>query len=258
MKTMGVVRIGKKAGRGTKKEDILKQGLNPSFIDFINYDATSASMQKFYGRHIKLDFSPMYLGPVKTKDGTALIFENFWQYIKVYEELGHIDKDNVSDKFEKFRNKGFSLTKGNRRPPEIKTKEYKKDNEGNYIIKNGQRCVKYLIPQFTFFEGKKYTYIQARKIYVKKYAKLVSQTQSFKILKERVEHGTNIQILDYDGPEDGDIEDDDYCIKQKSHVVSLKLLKDKANDATSPFGHGYVLAALLADYTVKDILNLFP
>jgi len=247
----GIVRVGTKSCRGTNKENIIKQGLNPHIPTFTNYDATSASTQKLEGKRIRDDFSPMLIGPIEG----ALIFENFWQYLKVYKELGHIDtKGNITKDFLNFKKKGFGLTKGKRHPPEIKTGEFLKDPKGNYIRDaQRKRRSKYLIPAFSYYKGNTYNYIDARKyIYAPGYASIVKNSKSFKELKKRVEKGENVQIMDFDGPPDGDIEVDN--VEMKSHVVTKELLKNKINDPKSPFGHGYVLAGLLAGIEPKDYI----
>ena len=66
------------------------------------------------------------------------------------------------------------------------------------------------------------------------YAGLVKTQPAFRELKQLVDKGGKYQILDLDGPTD-----------QPSHLVTVDLLKQKINDTTSPFGHGYVLAGLL-------------
>ena len=80
-------------------------------------------------------------------------------------------------------------------------------------------------------------YIESRKkIYAPIYAHLVQRTKSFKLLREMIKKGeANVQIFDYDVPNDG-----------KSHVVTLDLMIQRVNDPSVPFGHGNVIAALLA------------
>lgn len=234
------VRVGKKASRGMKKEDIISCGLNPIISNFLNIDATSASVSKLEGKLIKKDFSPMFLGP--TRDG-CLIFENWWQYNKVYPDIDHINsKQEITHNFFEFRKKGYSLTKGHRHPPEINSGDYMKNSKGEYIYVNGKRKTKYYTPIFSYDNGNRYTYIQARKkMYVPEYAYLVKKTNSFQILKKMVDNGKSVQILDYDGPEDTE-----EGSSLKSRIITRKLLKEKIEDPTAPFGHGYVLAGLLA------------
>lgn len=57
----------------------------------------------------------MYLGPVNEKDifgigdQLATVFENYWQYSKIFKELGHIDENgNISQAWYVFRSKGLT------------------------------------------------------------------------------------------------------------------------------------------------------
>jgi hypothetical protein len=75
-----------------------------------------------------------------------------------------------------------------------------------------------------------YDYITSRKlIYVPEYYELV---------KQYVTVSDMICVYDFDGPrkDNGDVD----CVE-----VTLDLLKEKINDPRFPFGHGYVVAALL-------------
>ena len=218
------VRIGKKKPRG------VKGAKNPIISGYKNIDATSGSVNKIVGHLAKLAFSPMYLGPIEKQDVTAKLFENYWQYSKVYKELGHIDDEgNVTDKWFEFRDKGFSKDKGDRHAIGTRSKDIiGKDSKG-------RNRYRYYTPTFAYYGGEKMDYITSRKkIYAPVYAELVKQQPAFVELKNSIEAGENIQILDIDGPTDA-----------PSHIVTVDLLKQKINDTSSPFGHGYVLAGLL-------------
>jgi len=64
---------------------------------------------------------------------------------------------------------------------------------------------------------------------------MVRDTEFFNLLKKQVDNGHNILILDYDGPRNVDYLE-----------VKIDMLKEKINDKSAPFGHGYVIAGLLA------------
>lgn len=49
----------------------------------------------------------------------------------------------------------------------------------------------------------------------------------------QVDTGLDVQILDFD-------------IVEGSHQVTVDFLRERVNDPDKPFGHGYVLAGLLA------------
>ena len=197
-----------------------------------NINVTSGSGNKIAGISIAKVFSPMYIGPVV--DGDGLMFktmEGYWQGNKIYKELGHLDKDNKTTlKWESFRREQAGLMKGVRHPPVLKTTEVK------YVDSKGRKWYKYLLPICAKYNGEVLGYLDSRKrAYAPKYHSLVVQTKAFKALKERVENGENVMILDFDGPQD----EPDGC------EVTIDFLKTKINDTTVPFGHGYVLAGAL-------------
>ncbi len=85
IKILGKVRIGQKKKRGIKGDT------NPIYKNYKNIDVTSGSMNKINGKLVKEDLSPMLIGPVIDKQGVkAKIFENYWQYGKLWLKAGHI------------------------------------------------------------------------------------------------------------------------------------------------------------------------
>lgn len=209
--------------------------VQPSVPDTLRINVTSGSMNKIDGFPAK-QASPMYLGPIRG----AKIFENYWQYSKCFKELGHLTTDGTktTSKWEQFRKKGFSRDKGDRHPIGTKTNEIIKTE-----IINGKRrnLYRYLRPVTSNYEGKMYDYISSRKaVYVPLYSELVEKTDFYKALKKKVDEGQSVLILDYDGPRDGIME------------VTIENLVNKINDPKDPFGHGYVIAALLADITPEE------
>lgn len=86
---------------------------------------------------------------------------------------------------------------------------------------------------YGIYNGKKMDYITARKeVYVPEY---------YEMIKDRVkeEKHRDITVYDFDGPrkEDGDVD----CKE-----VTQELLIEKLNDTSRPFGHGYIVAGILA------------
>lgn len=218
------VYIGKKRERGVKGSK------NPVITGYINIDATSGSGKKIKGHSAKEAFSPMYLGPVVSPEIEAKLFENYWQYSKVFKELGHVDEsNNITDHWHKFREKGFAKETGDRHPEGTKSKEVIDTD-----IK-GRNRYRYYTPEYAVYNGEKMYYVTSRKkIYAPVYAELVKKQPAFIELKKLVDKGGKYQILDLDGPTD-----------QPSHLITVDLLKHKINDVSAPFGHGYVLAGLL-------------
>ena len=73
-------------------------------------------------------------------------------------------------------------------------------------------------------------------IYAPVYGWLVVQTQAYVELKKQVDSGLKVQILDFD-------------VLPGSHKITLEFLKERINDPSVPFGHGNILAGLLAGIT---------
>ena len=101
-----------------------------------------------------------------------------------------------------------------------------------------------------------FDYVESRKaFYVPDYIRTklhMNAAQSvFDHLRESLENGCDVVIKDYDGPRS--IDPDTHgapLIKE----VTADLLRDKINDTTSPFGHGYVVAAELLSIPKEDYI----
>ena len=214
-------------------------------------NVTSGSANKIEGESAKT-VSPMYLGPVtfdllkeigvqnpQNDDVEALIFENYWQYGKIFEGLGHVQSHGeyeVTLEWKQFRKRGYAEKKGHRHPRGTKT------NEVLYQYTNGKRTCnkyKYHIASSSYYFGDLMGYIESRKrVYCPLYEALVMKTAFYEKLKKKVDDGMDVMILDFDGPRG----------KEKCLKVDLEMLRQKINDTTAPFGHGYVFAALLAGF----------
>ena len=222
-------------------------------------NVTSGSMNKCNG-YLARYVSPMNLGPVNydvlnsigieitnknDNDGLPCnIFENYWQYGKVYNELNHLNEyDEVSDVWRDFRNNGYKENKGHRHPKGTKKVRYafKKDDKKFLFFK-------YMAPYTSFYDHiKEYAnYIESRKmVYVPIYEALVVKTDFYKSLKKEVDNGLSVLILDYDGPRFSE-NNDNSCM-----LINTENLIDKINDSQHSFGHGYVFGALLANLESK-------
>ena len=166
------------------------------------------------------DFSPM--SPVEGKYKGYYCFENYWQAGKVFENM---DRNKYIDWWK-------NQTKGKRRYPNSKGK---KILHGRYKNKKN------------IYEN--YDYINSRKnIYVPYYYNLMKKTKSFKKCHEVVKNGQDVIVYDFDGPRTAD-GNPTYLL------VTKKMLKEKINDPSFPFGHGYIVAASLANIKPKDYTN---
>lgn len=224
----GEIYVGKKAERG------VVGSTDPIIINVLNINVTSGSLNKINGIPAK-QFSPMCLGPVDEMqifgigNQIAQLFENYWQYGKIFKELGHIDEaGNITHAWYLFRDNGYKKTKGDRHPDGTKSKDVK------YLDTRGNRHFRYYTAISSMYLNNILDYINSRKlIYAPVYGWLVVRTQAFSELVKTIESGRNVQILDFD-------------ILPGSHKVTLEFLKERINDPNLPFGHGYILAGLLA------------
>jgi len=230
--TQRTVVVGQRPGRGSSAK-------YPDLEGFVRIDVSSGSMKNLDG-HPCTEMSPLYLGPVIDEEGNSAIrFENYWQYTKAYPQLGHLDdKGNVNDTWKKWKLNGFKLlkktkntAKGIRTPPEVS--KLKKD-----------KTIKSWAPSYAVHKGQKYTYIEARKnIYVPIYHDLVTKTKSFQKLKELVDNGTKVILVEPDGPPLRDYPSG--MLANEENLVKM------INDPKYPFGHGYVVAAALLEIPIE-------
>lgn len=153
-------------------------------------------------------FSPFFLGPVSTYDGrTAQNVENAWQFSKVYRNHVDMRGEPTYDWFD-WRTKGWQMARAQRYP-----------------------MGKVLKPLFSYWDGKKYGYVEARKhIYAPVYSKAVIQTSEFEHLKELYKQGKQIVLRDFDGYD---------------HIQLGHSLKEVINNPYKKMGHAFVLAMLL-------------
>ena len=236
------VAIAQKPGRG--------QGEYPKRDGFMNIDVTSGSMNKINNLKATV-LSPLYLGPVIDSDGNkALRFENYWQYLKVYPQLGHWDPINKkpTDKWKAWKKHGFSLLKGNkgiRTPPEVTALKRKYKQVCNATYNNDQEKQKAINdacpkPIGHWFNNQLLGYIEARKqIYVPTYANLIKNMAIVKNIKKKVRSGDKFMILDLDGPPKK--------LYPSGLLMDINNWNKMINDDKYPFGHGYVVAAILID-----------
>jgi hypothetical protein len=94
-----------------------------------------------------------------------------------------------------------------------------------------------------FYDGVYRNYTEGRKqIYVPEYYEKVRNTATIARFRDLVLDGRDVIVVDFDGPfsVEGGVKIP-LCLE-----VTRDLLIEKINDETSPFGHGYVVGAILA------------
>ncbi len=153
------------------------------------------------------DFSPM--SEVEGGYKGFYCFENYWQSGKVYEGMTPSD-------LEKHVTWWQNLKEGKRKYPKAK---------GLKVLHSN-------------YDGTIRDYITSRKeIYLKEYRELIKDRESLTTWRKVLEK-KSVVIYDFDGPRD---DGDPICLE-----VTKDLLLEKLHDPRYPFGHGYVVAALLA------------
>lgn len=196
------------------------------------------------------DLSPMMLGPVIDKYGDCIGYniEDAWQGSKVF--TFHMN----GGKFDPKEKKNNYWKNGNKKlnPNGDKwIEEWKKWSEfcrfsGEGLrrrckIETKDKCINPNIPLFSYYRGKRLSYVEARKqMYIPWYADLVIKTRSFKYLKNRFDKGISLIILDPDGQAR-----DTKILKLNKENMSLKI-----NDSKFVFGHGFVLGCVILGINV--------
>lgn len=196
------------------------------------------------------------LGPYYLRNEKGEIFENIWQFSKIYRTVPqstqrysqwnpdiiwqwpaetHINEnDEVTDAYWKWRKAGF-------------TAEYAIRYPVGFYARHTCIC--------TIHEGEQLDYVEARKaIYLKLYAELAKKQEIFYELKEKLAKGQNLLIVEIDGPHQESLEyykkkygvRDDF-IENNTMLCTPKNLDIMLNDPKHPFGHGYCLAMALLD-----------
>jgi len=182
----------------------------PEGVKGITVDVTSAQGKAAANR---LSFSPMDMSTPynHATEGTFPNFEAYWQSLKVVEGVSHSTS--------KLWWKG--ITKAKRRHPKTK----------------GKRV---LGARHKSFPGQLLGYVDSRKnVYVPDYYKNIEHAARLGDHRASLANGQDIVVFDFDGPRN---KDGSPLCKE----LTLDLLKDKINDETFPFGHGYVVAAAIA------------
>jgi hypothetical protein len=225
------------------------------------------------GRNILIHTSNKYLGGslspyhLKTEDGYLL--ENAWQFAKVYPYVyaqktsfsrfkpDHIIWEHPTEKhvgddkkplkeYWSWRTKGMSTAYAIRYPNGFKAR-----HECIYSLWPTSKCTIGEETDIVDHNGERYkklTYIEARKaIYCAEYVKNALLTKCFKEIQELMKKGITIQIVEVDGPNVDWYKKSEIssAIRDQSLAISRSVIEYLLNDPKHPFGHGYVIAALL-------------
>lgn len=255
-----MIKIGKRTYKGSNYDDSpTPQGFT-KIVVMIKTDLS----QNEYGS----------LSPYFIKDENGNLIENRWQFSKVYQTVPaikmpystnnpkivwenpketHIDQDgNLTPEFFEWRKKG------------MKNKEPVRFPVGMSLAARSS-C------QFALddkLDGSVDTenhldYVQSRKqIYGKYYCSNVKKHPHFQILKEMLENGVNLMIIEVDGPHQESMNyyrntynvNNDFIVNGTivCNIPNMRLL---INDTKHAFGHGYCLGMELLGITADVCQN---
>jgi hypothetical protein len=197
------------------------------------------------------------LSPYLLKDEDGCILENKWQFSKFYGHvskqrilLGKYHKDTIvweHPEEEHSKDENGVLT-----PNDAYWTWRQKGMRNQYAVRypngfEGRRkciCSIHIVGDQTF----RLSYIEARKqIYCAEYVRLAPRTDAFKQLKSLLNQGSSLQIIEVDGPDPSlTFPPYDQISKEKPGLlITEETIRMLVNDERKPFGHGYVIAALL-------------
>lgn len=165
--------------------------------------------------------SPFKLGPVSLYDNhTALIFENAWQFSKLYPE--HADaQGEPTARYWNGARRGWDSKKAYR-----------------YPLGKGRK------PLCSLWNGQRLDYIAARKlIYLPLYQKAVASTEAYHRLESIYRENGSVTLFDFDGYD---------------HTALNMSLADVLNCPTRICGHAFILALMLtlgSDFTIGDVMD---
>lgn len=230
---------------------------NRGKCDYPNFKTIIVTTKSRSGKYFSLS-------PYSVKDENGCIFENIWQFSKIYNTIPavklpyskwdptiiwewpaetHMIDEKPTQAYWKWREDGMRCEYPIRYP---------------VGFKHRTKCVcSYKNLKEDSVEGPM-DYIEARKeIYLGLYGDLVKNVQEFKEIKEMLKKGQNILIVDVDGPVQSSMgyykekySVNDKWIYKDSIEVTKKNMEILLNDEKHPFGHGFCLGLELLDIKI--------
>nr|QBK94070.1 MAG: uncharacterized protein LCPAC406_03840 [Pithovirus LCPAC406] len=244
--------------------------------------------QYFKGKHVDPSFkgfkpivvltkSTEYgsLGPYVLRDEKGRIFENVWQFSKLYKTVPaiketysrwdkriiwdqqaqiHVNDEFITRDYLSWREKGMNCRDAIRYPVgrSFRTRATCIGSLMNVEMKNDE---------IRLSDMKLFDYVESRKVlYLPEYCRLVKKQKQYRDLQNLLKAKVNLLIIEVDGPRESSLsyyseKYDVYntFIQNNTMLVTTKNLKIMLNDTKHPFGHGYCLAASLLGID-KEIL----
>lgn len=163
------------------------------------------------------DFSPMT--EIEGGYNGFWNFESYWQSGKVFESVP----------YEKTREWWLKLKEPKRRYPNSKGK-------------------KILCAKWVEFPDETMDYVTSRKkVYIPLYWDLVKDREMIAYYRELLLSGKNITVYDFDG-----VRDDNG--RPICRELTRELLREKVNDVRFPFGHGFIVGALISGISFEEFI----
>lgn len=161
------------------------------------------------------ELSPFLLGPCPLwGQYESKNMENGWQFSKVYKQ--HLTNNVPNNNWLNWAKTGWADNTAHR-----------------YPMGKGAK------PEFSYWNGRKLNYIEARKaIYGPLYAKAVQKTDGFKELKDMYESGEDLILRDWDGRK------------------TTETMDQVLNNPSKKMGHAFILKMLLENDPALEQLEL--
>lgn len=195
------------------------------------------------------------LSPYVLRNESGFLLENVWQFSKFYASVAsqnipmsryHPERVIWNHPAEVHRNEDTG------EPTEAYWKWREKGMKNTYAVRypNGfdgrHKCLYTIWPDRD--RPNQLSYVEARKqVYCGAYARLAPKTDAFKQLATLVAEGVNLLILEVDGP-DPTLRFEPYVRLSKESpglIMDESVTRMLLDDTRKPFGHGYVIAALI-------------
>lgn len=197
------------------------------------------------------------LGPYCLRNEKGQILENVWQFSKIYEKVPysrrcksrydftviwqhpteiHMINGYPTPEYWNWRNKGMNAQEAIRYPVGI----------------NGRHKCLACLWETEPGKWEYLNYLESRKkIYWSIYRDAVRKQLDFYKLKQMLQEGKNLLIIEVDGPKNGcDISS---LVCDDTVLITRDILKLALNDLKYSFGHGYCLAAALLDIEMSEL-----
>lgn len=202
------------------------------------------------------------LSPYSLKTEEGYLFENYWQFSKVYEVVpqskeyySRYDKTVIWE----WEEERHCSRKNNDEEWEILPDYFNWRKEGFHNKYPVRYPVGFHHKSKVLFslsdEGERLNYVEARKkIYLENYSRIVKKEKRYQELRKRISEGESISIYEVDGPHQESLEyyknkynvKDDFIVEH-SILVTHKNIEIMMEDTKHSFGHGYCLGLTLLD-----------